>query len=192
MKVLGISGSMRKDGNTAALVRKIVDYVDTEGCDEFETEFISLAGKKINPCMGCEKCREAKWCVQKDDWTEVANKIVNCDVLVFGSPTYFYDVNGQTKNLIDRTYSLYHDRKLNGKYSVVVSVCADRGCERTLESLEGFVNTHGFSYLGYVSGRGFKEGEVLNDLHAQKKCTEVAEKILKLVSNTHRDSKKSE
>ena len=117
--------------------------------------------------------------------------MVDCDVLIIGSPTYFYDVNGQTKNLIDRTFSLYHDRKLAGKSTVVISVCADRGCERTLSTLEGFVNTHGFSSLGFISGRGFKEGDILKDERSMKKCIEIGEKILKLVSNTHRDSTKS-
>ncbi|MDD4126458.1 MAG: flavodoxin family protein [Methanomicrobium sp.] len=188
MKVLGISGSMRKNGNTAILVKKVLDYIKDEGCSEFETEYITLSGLKIAPCIGCEKCREGKWCVQKDDWNSVAEKIVECDILVIGSPTYFYDVNGQTKNLIDRTYSLYHDRKLAGKNAVVISVCADRGCERTLATLEGFVNTHGFSSLGFISGRGFKEGDIIKDGHAMKKCIDIGERVLKLVSNTHRDS----
>lgn len=192
MKVLGISGSIRKNGNTAILVKKIIEYIDSEGCSEFETEYISLSGLNIKPCIGCEKCKESKWCVQKDDWNAVAEKITECDVLIIGSPTYFYDVNGHSKNFIDRTYSLYHDRKLAGKNAVVISVCADRGCERTLATLEGFVNTHGFSSLGFVSGRGFKEGDILKDEHAIKKCDAIGERILKLLSNTHRDSIKQD
>lgn len=46
MKVLGISGSMRPEGNTSILVKRVVDYIEAEGCDEFNTEYISLAGKK--------------------------------------------------------------------------------------------------------------------------------------------------
>ncbi|MBP2133505.1 multimeric flavodoxin WrbA [Methanomicrobium sp. W14] len=190
MKVLGICGSMRKTGNTSVLVKKILDYVKDEGCSEFETDYLSLSGLKISPCTGCEKCREKKWCILKDDWDTIAEKMTGCDVLVIGSPTYFYDVSGQVKNLIDRTYSLYHDRKLAGKNAVVVSVCADRGGERTLETLEGFANTHGFSSLGFVAGRGFGEGDVINDERSTEKCIEIGEKILKLVSNTHRSGQK--
>jgi len=192
MKVLGISGSMRPNGNTSILVRRIIDYIEKEGCDEFETEFISLSGKKISPCIGCGKCRETKWCViGNDDWDTIAEKILDCDVLIIGSPTYYYDVNGQTKNLIDRTYSFFHDRKLSGKYAVVVSVCADRGGERTLETLEGFVNTHEFSYLGYIAGKGFNEGDVQNDMAAMDKSTQIGERILKIVSKTFKGSKRS-
>lgn len=102
MKVLGISGSMRKDGNTADLVNVILERCQVGG---IKTEFISLAGKKIHPCLGCEKCKKEKWCViENDDWGDVIQKVLDCDVLIIGSPTYFYDVCGHLKNFIDRTY----------------------------------------------------------------------------------------
>ena len=100
MTVLGISGSMRKDGNTAILVKSILDTCEKSGV---ETEFISLAGKKINPCLGCEKCKEKDWCVvQNDDWGEIMQKVIDAEVLVIGSPTYYFDVSGHLKNFIDR------------------------------------------------------------------------------------------
>ena len=182
MNVLGISGSMRADGNTAILVRKILELVDAEQCSEIKTEFISLAGKEIKPCTGCEKCKEKKWCViENDDWDSIIMEVLDCDVLVIGSPTYYYDVCGHLKNFIDRTYSLYHDRKLAGRNAAVVAVCAERGCERTLETLEGFVNTHEFSYLGYTCGKAYLPGEILNDTHAMDGAHAVAQKIIRLL-----------
>ena len=55
MKVLGLSGSMRREGNTAQLIRVILQRCEDAG---IRTEFVSLAGKKITPCLGCEKCKE--------------------------------------------------------------------------------------------------------------------------------------
>ncbi len=182
MKVLGISGSNRKDGNTAFLVKRILEHVDEEECYEIETEFVSLAGKTIKPCTGCELCKEKKTCViQNDDWGDIAERILDCDVLILGSPTYYYDVCGHLKNFMDRTYSFYHDRKLAGRSAIVVSVCADRGCERTLETLEAFVNTHEFSYLGFVGGRGYLPGDILRDERALAKCKKVAGNVIKLL-----------
>jgi multimeric flavodoxin WrbA len=95
MTVLGISGSTRKDGNTSILVRAVLDRCEKAG---LTTEFISLAGKKINPCLGCEKCKEQDWCiVQNDDWGEIMQKVIDAEVLVIGSPTYYYDVCGHIK-----------------------------------------------------------------------------------------------
>ncbi len=183
MKVLGISGSPRKEGNTASLVKVILDRCHKAG---IETEFVSLAGKKILPCLGCEKCRETKWCIiEKDDWDKVIKKVLGCDVLIIGSPTYFFDVNGQTKNFIDRTFSLYHDRKLTGRKGVAVAVHANKGVTRTIQTLEGFLSTHEFASLGSIKGTGFHEGDVLNDAEANKKAEKTADKIIQLIRTKH-------
>ncbi|MCK9578902.1 MAG: flavodoxin family protein [Methanoregula sp.] len=184
MKVLGISGSMRKEGNTAILVKAILTRCEDAG---IRTKFISLAGKKVQPCLGCDKCREKKWCViENDDWGDIVKEVMDADVLVIGSPTYYFDVNGHTKNFIDRTYSLYHDRKLAGRKGVAVAVHANKGASRTIQTLEGFLSTHEFSSLGSVKGTGFKEGDVLNDAEAIQKAEKTADKIIRLVKSRHK------
>ncbi len=180
MKVLGISGSMRKEGNTAALVNIILERCHGAG---IETEFVSLAGKKIHPCLGCEKCKEKKNCViEKDDWDKIIKKVLDCDVLVIGSPTYYYDVCGHLKNFIDRTYSLYHDHKLAGRMGVALAVQAHKGASRTIQTLEGFLSTHEFSSLGSVKGNGYHEGEVLADKEAIEKAQKIGDKIVRLIN----------
>lgn len=179
MSVLGLSGSMRKNGNTSRLIRAVLEPCEKAG---IETEFISLAGKEIKPCLGCEKCKEHDWCVVKnDDWGGIMEKILECEVLVIGSPTYYYDVSGHLKNFIDRSYSLYHKRKLAGRKAVAVAVCASKGGERTIETLEGFLNSHEFSYLGFVKGRGYLEGDIERDKRALKRAQELGEKIVQLL-----------
>lgn len=183
MKVLGLSGSMRKEGNTADLVKVILERCQGAG---IKTEFVSLAGKKILPCLGCEKCKEKKCCViENDDWKKIINKVLDCDVLVIGSPTYYYDVCGHLKNFIDRTYSLYHDHKLAGRKGVAVAVQAHKGASRTIQTLEGFLSTHEFSSLGSVKGNGYHEGEVLDDKDAIEKAQKIGDKIVRLVKSHH-------
>ncbi len=183
MKVLGISGSMRKDGNTADLVNVILKRCDEAG---IKTEFVSLAGKKIHPCLGCEKCKEQKWCaIENDDWDGVIQKVLNCDVLVIGSPTYYYDVCGHLKNFIDRTYSLYHDRKLAGKKGIAVTVQAQKGASRAIQTIEGFLSSHEFSSLGSVKGNGYHKGDVLSDKEAIEKAQKIGDKIVRLVKRNH-------
>ena len=180
MKVLGISGSMRKDGNTSLLIKRILDRCESAG---ISTEFVPLAGKVIKPCLGCEKCKEKDWCViQNDDWGGIMQKVLDSEVLVIGSPTYYFDVCGHVKNFIDRSYSLYHRRKLAGRKAVAVAVCATKGGARTIETLEGFLNTHEFSYLGWVRGKGYLEGDVLSDPMALKKADEIGDRIVQLLS----------
>ncbi|MCX6685668.1 MAG: flavodoxin family protein [Methanoregula sp.] len=183
MKVLGISGSMRKDGNTSQLIRLILERCDSAG---IRTEFVSLAGKKILPCLGCEKCKKEKWCViENDDWGAVMKKVLSCEVLIIGSPTYYYDVCGHLKNFIDRTYCLYHDRKLAGRKGIAVAVQAHKGANRTLQTLEGFLSTHEFSSLGSVKGTGYMQGDVVNDKDAVQKAQKIGDKIVRLLKPHH-------
>jgi len=184
MKVLGISGSTRKEGNTAILIQEILSRCEEGG---LKTKFISLAGKKIQPCLGCEKCKEKKWCViENDDWGGIVKEVMDADVLIIGSPTYYFDVCGHVKNFIDRTYSLYHDRKLAGRKGVAVAVHANKGASRTIQTIEGFLSTHEFSSLGSVKGEGYHEGDVRNDKEAIQKAQKVADKIIRLVKTRHR------
>ena len=183
MKVLGLSGSMRKNGNTAQLIRVILKRCEDAG---IETEFISLAGKKISPCTGCEKCKEKKWCViENDDWGGVIRNVLDSEVLVIGSPTYYYDICGHLKNFIDRTYSLYHDRKLSGRKGIAVAVNAEKGASRTIQTIEGFLSTHEFASLGSVKGKGYEEGSVLNDTEAIEKAQKIGDKIVRLLKPHH-------
>lgn len=179
MNVLGISGSMRKDGNTSRLIKIILDRCAQAG---IETEFISLAGKYIKPCLGDEYCKKEKVCViQDDDWAPIIARVMECEVLILGGPTYYFDVCGHLKNFIDRTYSLYHDRKLAGRKGVAVTCCADKGGNRALQTIEGFFSSHEFGYMGGVAGRGYLPGEVLKDVQAVKRAQDIGNKIVKLL-----------
>jgi multimeric flavodoxin WrbA len=174
MQVLGISGSMREDGNTAALVRAVLDEVAKDGV---ETEYITLAGKTIGPCTGCELCQRENFCSVHDDWDAIAERMLEAEIVVLGSPTYYYDVNGQTKNFIDRTYSFYHRRRLVGRGGIAVAVQANAGGKRAVETIEGFLSAHEFVSLGSVVGNGYAAGEVTRDEAAATAVRSAAQRI---------------
>jgi multimeric flavodoxin WrbA len=178
MDVCGLSGSTRLHGNTAALVNVVLDRCNAGG---LTTNFVSLAGKEIQPCTGCEFCTTEHRCVLEDDWEEVADRIIEAQVLVVGGPVYFYEVCGHLKNFIDRTYSLYHDKRLTGRHGVAIAVHADKGADRAIETLEAFMSTHQFTSLGSVIGRGFKAGEVLSDTKAVREAEKLGDSIVRLL-----------
>lgn len=101
MKVLAVSGSARKDGNTSILVKTTFKELEAEGV---ETELIELAGKRIHGCIACYKCFENldKQCAFKDDLDPVIEKMAQADGIILASPTYFSDVTAEMKALIDR------------------------------------------------------------------------------------------
>lgn len=114
MKILGIEGGPRKDGNTEKLVRRVLAGAEEAGC---ETEFIKLAELTINYCLGCGSCRATGVCVMEDGMDQVVEAIQQCDIVVLGSPIYAWQVSGTTKVFMDRLCRLLtpkYESRLNG------------------------------------------------------------------------------
>jgi multimeric flavodoxin WrbA len=107
LKVLTLQGGARKKGNTAT----VLGWVETELISQgHEVESITLQDKNIKGCLACRKCKETMdvpGCIQKDDATEILDKMVAADLILFTSPLYFWGLAGPLKSLIDRTYSFY-------------------------------------------------------------------------------------
>lgn len=118
MKVLGVSGSPRKGKTTDKLVQEILSTV------EADTEFISLAGKRISPCIACLRCVDDNVCKVKDDMTELRAKIVEANAYVIGAPNYYSVLNGLTHSFLERFYQFRHQegKAVAGKLGVAVGV----------------------------------------------------------------------
>jgi multimeric flavodoxin WrbA len=102
MKVVAVSGSARKGGNTAVLLAEVLEPLEAAG---HECRLIEMAGKDVRGCTACGRCRELKdgQCHgRKDFGNEVIAEIFSADAIVLGSPTYFADVSAEMKALIDR------------------------------------------------------------------------------------------
>ncbi len=102
MKVVAFNGSARKDGNTAILIRHVLEVLEKEG---IETELIQLSGEQIHGCMACGTCRKIKnkECkIVNDNVNLYIQKIAESDGLILGSPTYFSMMSPELKALIDR------------------------------------------------------------------------------------------
>ena len=65
MKVIGINGSARKDGNTSLLIKAVFAELEAEG---IETELVQLHGKALEPCKACFGCDGKRQCVIKTDF----------------------------------------------------------------------------------------------------------------------------
>lgn len=99
MKIIGIDGSPRKNGNTEKLVKMVLAGAEEAGGS---IEFLKLADLAINYCQGCGTCRASGECVMKDDMDRVLDSIQQSDVIVLGSPIYAWQVSGTTKVFMDR------------------------------------------------------------------------------------------
>ena len=119
MRVLAFQGSPRSSGNTAVLLAEVVKGAREAGADVKE---VTLHGKKIAPCTSCYACKApgAAGCVIRDDMDGIYDDVMKADVLLFGTPIYWWSVSAQMKLLWDRFFALDYDRAMKGKRAALV------------------------------------------------------------------------
>jgi multimeric flavodoxin WrbA len=102
MKVVAFSGSARKDGNTAILVRRVLSTLEKGG---IRTELVQLAGEQIQGCNACNRCmkEQNRRCAVEDDIVnDCIARMDEAEGILLASPTYFADVSPSIKALMDR------------------------------------------------------------------------------------------
>ena len=103
MKVLVITGSPRKNGNSATLADHFIKGAKEAG---HEVVRFDAAFKKVHPCIACNACGMNGPCVFKDDFEFVRKHIVGADCVVFATPMYYFGISAQLKTVIDRFYAI--------------------------------------------------------------------------------------
>ncbi|MBN1191472.1 MAG: flavodoxin family protein [Dehalococcoidales bacterium] len=137
MKILGLSCSPRKEGNTMLLLNEALQGAQQEGA---EIELYSVAGKDLKPCEGCWKCANGKECPIKDDMAGLQEKMLAADGIIFGAPIYFYGMSSQTKTIIDRSIALNTPGKsLANKVGGVIVTAGSLGIVDALKDIYFYI-----------------------------------------------------
>jgi len=89
--ILGLSGSPVLDGNCDKLVKLALQAA--EEIEGVETEFITLANKRIAVCQHCQYCMNNRtYCRIQDDAQPIWERIKACDGIIIGAPTWLRTV----------------------------------------------------------------------------------------------------
>lgn len=162
VKVVGVVGSPRPGGNTEILTRIALEEVEKEG---LETEIISLAGKRIEPCDGCRSCSTTGKCHIRDDFEFVCKKMIEADGIILATPVYYGAATPQIASLISRFYGT-RGKPLKNKVGGPIVVARRAGHNFTFAQLMFFfmiseMIVPGSTYWNIAFGR--KKGEVKKD-----------------------------
>ena len=103
MKILVLTGSPRKGGNSATLADHFIKGAKEAG---HSIERFDAAFKKVHPCIACNSCGMDGPCVFKDDFEFVRKHIIDADCVVFATPMYYFGISAQLKAVIDRFYAI--------------------------------------------------------------------------------------
>lgn len=186
MKVIAINGSPRKGGNTEYLLNKVLEPIAAAG---IETELVQVGGKPIRGCLACGKCAEnqnRRCVIESDLGNELITKLLDCDAMILGSPTYFADMTPELKALIDRAgyVALANGRLFKRKIGAAVAVNRRGGAIHVQDSINHMflmsqMIVPGSTYWNMGVGR--EKGEVAADAEALANMQDLGETIAWLI-----------
>lgn len=175
--ILVLSGSPRVHGNSSLICDEFIKGAQKAG---HKTEKINITRKKVAGCLGCNACyKNGGVCIQKDDMTEIREKMEQADVIVLSSPIYFYSMTSQMKAVIDRTYAFFSNLKGKTFYFILSCAAPDKSLTETMvASLRGFTCCVPESKEGGIlMGIGANEAGDVKDMPVMKEAYEMGKNI---------------
>jgi multimeric flavodoxin WrbA len=160
MKILALIGSPRKGGNTDILVDRMLQGAQRRGR---QAEKIYLYDYKISPCIDCRRCKKDDFaCALKDEMLEIYPMLEEADILIFGTPVYWYGPTGKMKLLIDRLRPFIASGKLKGKRGVIVTPSEEGGssCGPLVEMFRMSFEYLEMTFAGSILAKAYEQGEI--------------------------------
>jgi len=104
MKVLILSGSRNREGQTARIIKAVQKGLSA---GKAESDVIFLVEKAIERCRMCDPdgwglCRRESRCIIEDDCPKIIEQVKAADALVFANPVYFSDLSESMRSFLDR------------------------------------------------------------------------------------------
>lgn len=115
-----------KESHTAAfsdtLAQAFIKKAEAEG-ETVEYERMTGADVRIEYCRSCLSCFLRGFCPldEVDDCAMLKRKMLEADILFFGTPVYLWQMSGIAKSVLDRISYWAHRYELLGKPCVVFS-----------------------------------------------------------------------
>lgn len=169
MKIVVLTGSPRRNGNTAFLADRFIKGATESGHDVFQFD---CASHKIEGCLGCNACGMNGACVLKDDFGLVRQHIVDADMVVFVTPMYYFGFSAQLKKVVDRFYAINGKIKGDSKKAAFIMAYANsspKDAQPMIVHYQTLVDYMGWKDAGQVIAPGmWTVGEVKNTSFADK------------------------
>ena len=153
MKILVLTGSPRKNGNSATLADNFIKGAQEAG---HHIERFDAAFKKVHSCVACNHCGMDGDCIFNDDFNFVREHIVDADAVVFATPMYYFGISAQLKTVIDRFYAI-NGKIHRPKKAVLLMTYANTAASEAkpiLSYYETLLNYLGWTDAGRVVASG--------------------------------------
>lgn len=123
-KIVVITGSPRKNGNSFAMTNAFIQAAEAKG---HQVTRFDAAMQNVGGCHACETCfKTGKACSFDDDFNTIAPAILEADAVVFTMPVYWYSIPAQIKGIIDKLFSFVVGGKdITGKACALIACCEE-------------------------------------------------------------------
>ena len=178
-KIIVITGSPRKNGNSFAMTEAFIKAAEDKG--RTVTRF-DAAMKQVGGCHACETCfKTGKVCSFDDDFNTIAPAILEADAVVFSTPVYWYSIPAQIKGVIDKMYSFrVAGKEIAGKECAVITCCEENelsvmdGVRIPIERTAALLK---WNMIGEVLVPGVLNAGEIEKTDGCRQAAELAEKI---------------
>lgn len=160
MQITALVGSPRRTGNTDLLVDQVLQGAESRG---YSWKKIYLYDYHISPCLDCRGCKRGSFdCMLEDGMLEIYPQLEKADVIVFGTPVYWYGPTAKMKLLIDRLRPFIASGKLRGKRGILVSPSEEGPscCDPLMEMFRMSLLYLGMELAGSLLARAYERGEI--------------------------------
>jgi multimeric flavodoxin WrbA len=186
-RILILSGSPKKNGNTAALIEWFCEGASPSGAD-IEIIRTALLKYKSNGCTSCRRCQKNKEyeCTVNDDAKPVLVKIAKADVIVIATPLYFFSASAQIKIIFDRMFSLYKwdndagtmETPLVGKTMILIaSAFEDVGLDALEKPFAITAKYTGMDFKSFLVPNAGISGEIKNIKGIKQKAIKLGKEV---------------
>lgn len=195
IRLLAITGSHRKGGNSYSLVKSVLESV---GVDH---EVVQLAEKNIEYCTLCGQCVEND-CVLEDDLNQILRRMEKADGIVFAIPKYLL-APSKFLAFLERLDTIVHMRRhrgyahaeeefdyrlfSDGKPFCILAISGTGNVdEKSLKIVADYIETLGLKPVAHdrslfpgISVRaGDAKGEVLKNTEGREQCKRLVEQLV--------------
>jgi multimeric flavodoxin WrbA len=197
MKVLGISGSPHRHGNTETLLDSFLDGTKTAGAS---VEKVVLRDLDYSPCRGCNACHKTGECIVKDDAIALFDKILKADAIAVASPIYSMGITAELKGLIDRGQYLWarkfilktlyfpndHIVRHKGIFISTAGLSWDNVFDAAFPAITAFFNGVGFEYYDNIIANNMDQFKgIKNHPTALREAFEKGQKVVAVLNKLH-------
>ncbi len=171
MNVLGFVASPRRGANTDLLVSAVLYGA---GAANHVVDKVYLYDVDIGPCVDCRACKSsAHKCVLGDGMQLLYPKLEKADLIVFGTPLYWYGPSAKMKLLVDRLRPFIGSDILKGK-KAILAIPSEEGSEACGNCVRMFEKS--FDYIGMkIVGKLLPKTEKRTSVKQQKVLDEAFE-----------------